>query len=166
MNTLQRPGYSPGWCTLVTTTTLLSQRAEPLAIVVWDFPETPHQKRDNTDFPRPRPTTEARLRLACPPLARPNGASHNRGCWWWERPPDFGIWCGTGKGQVIHAFIHPFPLPLGVAPTTVIPGGKALHPMRMTVSINFLGAVATLVMLAIGAISSVGTSAGIYPFAE
>ena len=27
VNTLQKPGYSPRWCTLLTTTTLLSQRA-------------------------------------------------------------------------------------------------------------------------------------------
>ena len=47
-------------------TTPFSQRAKPLAVVVEDFPETPHQTRDNTDFPRPLRKGEARLRLACP----------------------------------------------------------------------------------------------------
>ena len=65
-----------------TTTTPFSQRAEPLAVVVGDFPETPHQTRDNTDFPHPLRISEARLRLACPPLARLNGAPHERRCWW------------------------------------------------------------------------------------
>ena len=51
---------------LSTTTTLASQRAEPLAVVVGDFPETPHQTRDNTDFPQPLRKSEARLCLACP----------------------------------------------------------------------------------------------------
>jgi len=37
-----------------------------LAVVVEDSPETPHQTRDNTDFPRPLRKSEARLRLACP----------------------------------------------------------------------------------------------------
>ena len=36
------------------------------AVVVRDFPETPNQTRDNTDFPRPLRQGEARLRLACP----------------------------------------------------------------------------------------------------
>ena len=61
-----------------------------LAIVVWDFPEAPHQTRDNTDFPRLMGQSEERLRLACLPPARRNGAPHQRGSWWWERPPYFG----------------------------------------------------------------------------
>ena len=59
--------------------TPLSQRAELLAVVVGDFPETPHQTRDNMDFPCLMRQSEARLRLACPPLARRNGAPHERG---------------------------------------------------------------------------------------
>ena len=55
---------------------------EALAGVVGDFPETPHQTLDNTDFPRLLRKGEARLRLACPPLARRSGAPHERGCWW------------------------------------------------------------------------------------
>ena len=38
-----------------------------LAVVVRDFPETPHQTRDKTDFPRPLRESEARLRLVGPP---------------------------------------------------------------------------------------------------
>ena len=44
-----------------------------------DFPETLHQARDNRNFPRPLRKSEARLRLACPPLAWRNGAPHERG---------------------------------------------------------------------------------------
>ena len=51
----------------------------PSPLWVWHFPETPHQTRDNTDFPRPLRQSEARLRLACPPLARRGGAPHERG---------------------------------------------------------------------------------------
>ena len=49
-----------------------------LAVVVWDFRETPHRRRDNTDFPRQMRKSEARLHLACPPspgaTARRTGA--------------------------------------------------------------------------------------------
>ena len=62
---------------------------EALAVVVERFSETPHRKRDNTDFPRPLRPSEARLRLACPPPAGCGGAPHGEGCWWWERPPAF-----------------------------------------------------------------------------
>ena len=60
--------------TILIRTTLVSQRGGPLAVVVEDFPKTPHQTRDNRNFPRPLRTSVARLRLACPPLARRNGA--------------------------------------------------------------------------------------------
>ena len=43
-----------------------------------DFPETPHRTRDNTDFPRQMRKREAKLRLACAPPARRNGAPHGR----------------------------------------------------------------------------------------
>ena len=67
VNTLQRPGDSPGWYTLLTTTTPLSEGAA-LAVVVKDFPEMPHQKWDNRDFPRLMRQGAARLRPARPPL--------------------------------------------------------------------------------------------------
>ena len=40
---------------------------EVLPVVVDDFPETPHQTRDNTDFPRRLRKSEAGPRLAFPP---------------------------------------------------------------------------------------------------
>ena len=49
-----------------------------LAVVVRDFPETPHQKWDNTDFPRLMRQSKARLRLVRPPLARRGSAPHER----------------------------------------------------------------------------------------
>ena len=39
VNTLQRPGYSPGWRTLLATTTFLSQRAEPSPLWLESFPK-------------------------------------------------------------------------------------------------------------------------------
>jgi len=49
-----------------------------------------------------------------------------RGRKWRERPPRFDRWCGTGQGEMVHAKIHHLPSPSGVAPSTVIPGGKAI----------------------------------------
>ena len=68
--TLSEGGVTSKGDMMVTPTTLFSQRAEPLAVVVGVFHETAHQTRDNTDFPRPLREGEARLRLACPPIAR------------------------------------------------------------------------------------------------
>ena len=67
----------------------LSEGVAP-AVVVWDFPETPHRTRDNTDFPLPLQISEARLRLACPPLARRGGAPHETGDGGGSDPPFFG----------------------------------------------------------------------------
>ena len=53
-----------------------------LPVVVWHFPETRHWTRNNEHFPRPLRQSEARLRLACPPLDRRGGAPHEAGCWW------------------------------------------------------------------------------------
>ena len=61
-----------------------------LAVVVWDFHETAHQTRDNTDFPRLLRQGEAMLRLACPPLARRNGAPRERGAGGESDPPIIG----------------------------------------------------------------------------
>ena len=63
---------------------------EALAVVVMKVPETPHQTWDNTDIPRPLRESEASLRLACPPLARRNGAPHERGAGGESDPPFFG----------------------------------------------------------------------------
>ena len=65
------------------------------------------------------------------PLARRVVAPHGRGRKWRERPPDFWRWCATGQGEVVHAKIHHLPFPVsGGAPSTVIPGGKAIERCR------------------------------------
>ena len=48
-----------------THNTFLSEGAA-LAVVAGNFPETPHQTRDNRNFPRLLRKSEARLCLACP----------------------------------------------------------------------------------------------------
>ena len=50
-----------------------------LPVVVPGFSETPHGPRGSTDFPHPMRQSVARLPLACPHLARRDGAPHERG---------------------------------------------------------------------------------------
>ena len=57
-----------------------------LAVVVRDFTESSHQTRNDKHFPRLMRQSEARLRLACPRLARRVVAPHGRGRWWRESP--------------------------------------------------------------------------------
>ncbi len=105
----------------------LSLRGRSLAVVVRDFPETPHQTRNNTDFPRPLRKGEARLRLACPPLARRNGAPHERGAGGESDPPFFPAGAPRAREKVsakVSALCPPFG---EVALSTVIPGGKAIE---------------------------------------
>ena len=95
-----------------------------LAVVVRDFSETPHGTRDNRDFPRPIRDREARRRLACPPLARRDGAPHERGAGGGSDPPF--LTAGAASGRVSR-FTSQFTVnpPLGgVAPSTVIPAGR------------------------------------------
>ena len=95
-----------------------------LPVVVRDFPETPHQTRDDTDFPRPLRESEARLRLARPPLARRNGAPHERGAGGESDPTFLGADTPPEGGK------WPTPRPTysprhgEVALTTVIPAGR------------------------------------------
>ena len=64
-------------------------------------------------------------------LARPVVAPPGRGRKWRERPRFLAADAPRGRGRLfMRAFIHSFPLPLGVTPSTVIPGGKAIEPMR------------------------------------
>ena len=95
--------------------------------MVWDFPETPHQTRDNTDCPRLLRKSEARLRLACPPLARRNGAPHETGAGG-ESDPTL-LTAGAARGRTkVAAKVAVLCPPCGeVALTTVIPGGKAIE---------------------------------------
>ena len=71
-----------------------------LAVVVGDFPETPHRRRDNTDFPRLMRQREARLHLACPPLARRNGAPHERDAGGESDPTLFAAGAPRGRARV------------------------------------------------------------------
>ena len=98
----------------------LSLRGRAVAVVVRDFPETPHQTRNNTDFPRPLRKGEARLRLACPPLARRNGAPHERGAGGESDPPFFPAGAPRAREKV-SALCPPFG---EVALSTVIPEGR------------------------------------------
>ena len=96
---------------------------KPLATVVEDFFQTRHQARDNKDFLRLMRKSDARLRLACPLLARRGGAPHERGAGGGSDP---GILtAGAAPGRVSR-FTSQFTVnpPLGVAPSTVIPSGR------------------------------------------
>ena len=75
-------GWRSNMAAILLRTTPFSQRANPLAVVVGVFPETLHQTRDNTDFPRPLRKSEARLRLACPPPRLAQRRAAREGCWW------------------------------------------------------------------------------------
>ena len=69
-----------------------------LAVVVGDFHETPHRTRNDTDFPPPLRNSDARLRLACTPPARRNGAPHGRAAGG-ESDPGF-LTAGAPSGRV------------------------------------------------------------------
>ena len=97
-----------------------------LAVVVRGILETPHWMRDITDFPPPLRKSEARLRLACPPPARRGGVAQERGVGGGSDPRIFGAGAppGRGKWPTLKFTISPV---FGVAPSTVIPGGKAIE---------------------------------------
>jgi len=67
---------------------------------------------------------------ACARLARRVGGAAREGRKWRERPPLFWRWCATGQGRWCTPKFTISPSPSGVAPSTVIPGGKAFEPMR------------------------------------
>ena len=88
----------------------------PLAAVVGALPGKPYWKRVGTDSPRRLRESEARLRLACPRLARRTAREGRR---WRERPPLFRRWCATGEGLSGPPFGPPLNPPLGE--------GRSLH---------------------------------------
>ena len=78
-------------------------------------------------FPASATENEARLRLACPPLARGNGAPHERGAGG-ESDPTL-LTAGAPRGRTkVAAKVAALCPPCGeVALSTVIPGGKAME---------------------------------------
>ena len=94
--------------------------------MVWDFPETPHRMRNDTDFPRPVRKSEARLRFACPPPARRNGAPHERDA---GGVSDHILAAGAARGGQRGSGVGTPFAPLQVALTTVIPDGIHLSSM-------------------------------------
>ena len=69
--------------------------------------------------------------IACPPPRTPRRGAARRGRKWRERPPLFRRWCATGAGTGGRPGGTRFPPPCGeVAPSTVIPGGKAIERCR------------------------------------
>ena len=102
-----------------------------LAGVVGDFHETPHRTRDNMDFPRPMRQSETRLRLPCPPLARRNGAPHERGA---GGESDPHVLTASAASERVSRFTSQFtvnPLLGGSRSHHHDPYGKAIEPMRM-----------------------------------
>jgi len=98
-----------------------------LAVVVKAVPGSPHWRRVGTDCPCPLRQSAVVCGPACARLARRVGGAAREGRKWRERPPDFWRWCATGQGEVVHGKIHHLPSLAGVAPSTVIPGGKAIE---------------------------------------
>ena len=97
-----------------------SQREKPSLLWVRLFRKT----RMGRGFPRPQQQRQAGPLPARPPFVRRNGVPHESGDCGGSDPPFCPLSCGTGQGNDIHADIHPFPMPLGVAPSTVIPAGR------------------------------------------
>ena len=102
---------------------LLSE-GEVFAVVVWDFPEMPHQARDNRDFPRPLRESEARLRLTGPPSPGAT-ARRTRGVLVVRATPPFSALVRHRGGLAVSPHSSRLTSPWRVAPTTVIPFGKA-----------------------------------------
>jgi len=98
-----------------------------LAVVVKCFPGTSDWTRDNADFAPRKRHNEARLRLACLPLVRRNGAQYERGAGGGSDPRIFVAGASPARvnRRVQWRAINP-PV-VGVAPSTVIPGGKTIE---------------------------------------
>ena len=106
------------WRTLLTTPTLLSQRAEPSPLWSRLCPGI-RIGRKLARIPRILcGKAQYGAGLSCPRLARRGRAPHRRGRKWRERPRVFGRWCGTGQGEVVHVKIHHLPSPFW---------GRSLH---------------------------------------
>ena len=101
-----------------------------LAVVVGAVHETPHQKRDKTDFLRLMRPSQVRLRLACGPPHPARRRAALEGGEVVGATPIFWPLMRHVAGAGYSGHYSSFSLPLGVAPTTVIPGGKAIERCR------------------------------------
>ena len=126
VNILQRPGYSPGWRTLSIPTTVLSQRAEPSPLWLETFTKR-RTGRGTTSISRIR-CDQAKRGCASPAPPSPGAAARRTGGvlvvgatpYFWPLMRH-----GAGAGySCLYSSLAPAP---GVAPTTVIPGGKAIE---------------------------------------
>ncbi len=124
-----------GWRTKVahvlTTPTLLSQRAKSSPLWFRLCPET----RIEGGLARILRILCSKAPCGAAGLARRVAAPHRRGRRWRERPPYFWRWCATRAWKGGQASGHLSALVFGVAPSTVIPGGKAIeHFFALTVA--------------------------------
>ena len=142
VTTLQKGGgarrWRMRWRVPSTTPTLHSQRAKPSPSWSRLFPET----RIGRGLARIAQSLWGkapwgRRHRVSPPRTPRRGAAQGGGGSGGRRPPVFCRWCGTGEGEVVHAKIHHLPSPFrGVAPSTVIPGGKAIEALPRSGPIN------------------------------
>ena len=114
---------------LVTPTTPFSQRAEPSPLWLRTSPKPGIRRGTTRISPRRLRKGEARLRLAGPPPTRRNGAPYGRGAGGESDPHVLAAGAARGRAKGDRGrdtLCLPF---LGVALTTVIPGGKAVELM-------------------------------------
>ena len=99
--TLQGWGGASRWCTILTTTNLHYQRAQPSPLWSRLCLET-RIGRGLARIPRVLwGKAQCGATPARPRLTRRAGAPHGRGRWWRERPPVSWRWCATGQGEVV-----------------------------------------------------------------
>jgi len=87
-----------------------------LAVVVEEFPETPHQTRDKTDFPRLMRPSEARAAPRASPLGRRGGAPHKRGAGGGSDPHILAADAPRGRGRLFMPLFIFFPCLWGSLP--------------------------------------------------
>ena len=103
---------------LLTTTTLLSQRADPAPLWIRVFPKRGIGRGITSIFRVQCDKAKRGCASHVPPPRPARRCATREGCWWRERPPLFGRWCATGEGKGGQASGHPLP-PLR--------GGRSLH---------------------------------------
>ena len=88
---------------LLTTTTLLSERADPSPLWFGIFPKRGIGPRNNEHFPRPLRQSEARLRLARSPSC---GAPDEGGAGGGSAPPFLDAGASPASVKPAHAVAH------------------------------------------------------------